>query len=746
MATPRIYTAVYSGVAVFEMVVKDIAIMRRRVDSHMNATQILKVAGIEKGKRTKILEREILPGEHEKVQGGYGKFQGTWIPLQRSIELAQRYEVYDIVKPMMEFDPATAGNIDEKRHVPTKEQSQSYDRQAQLKKKRDLAQASASGPSTLQQQEKQHHHHHHHHHLQQQQQQQYHHHHQQQQHEPPHQHWGPENNESTHAQKKARLVSTQPPASESTVSDSSAQAKHRAILMSIFLSDDTGGVSDLLKTSGGIDLNMVLDEQGNTALHWAASLARFNTVEQLTKYGADINRQNYSGETPLMRCLAATNSFDRDCFRRLLKCLEGSISVTDHKRRTVLHHTVITSGIHGRDLAALYYMHHLLRLLEKSPSSTTAQSKSPLLDLQDDQGDTALNIAARLDCTRMVELLLEAGADRFVENNLSLTPNDYITNNDNNQASEATNQKKEETDQSLNVPPSTTLYAKRTTASSHRGKEIVATVQKIVDALDEEYGDQLTKREAQLKETEAKLETTNQALETARKDLERRQEQSQLLAEGQQKVRNLKQALDTGWNELGALLQKDNQPLDKTAVLQFDVNQDIDAMFSVDVDGGNDKDIMAKLNARVAAYTLNNDALQTHVNELHAETAEKETQCKRLIAACCNLPVDKIDELVEPLTLAIESDPPDLDLARVIGFMEKIRRQGAFPDGTSPSPTTEPLVHPPYPPPPPPPAAAAAPANTANSAHHASHDASTRNSNNVATTSHIRTSTQPLPP
>jgi hypothetical protein len=60
------------------MVVNDIAIMRRQVDSHMNATQILKVAGIEKGKRTKILEREILPGEHEKVQGGYGKFQGTW--------------------------------------------------------------------------------------------------------------------------------------------------------------------------------------------------------------------------------------------------------------------------------------------------------------------------------------------------------------------------------------------------------------------------------------------------------------------------------------------------------------------------------------------------------------------------------------------------------------------------------------------------------------------------------------------
>lgn len=74
----KIYSAVYSGVSVFEMNARGIAVMRRRSDSYLNATQILKVAGIEKGKRTKILEREVLIGEHEKVQGGYGKYQGTW--------------------------------------------------------------------------------------------------------------------------------------------------------------------------------------------------------------------------------------------------------------------------------------------------------------------------------------------------------------------------------------------------------------------------------------------------------------------------------------------------------------------------------------------------------------------------------------------------------------------------------------------------------------------------------------------
>lgn len=50
--------------------------MRRRSDAYLNATQILKVAGFDKPQRTRVLEREVQKGEHEKVQGGYGKYQG----------------------------------------------------------------------------------------------------------------------------------------------------------------------------------------------------------------------------------------------------------------------------------------------------------------------------------------------------------------------------------------------------------------------------------------------------------------------------------------------------------------------------------------------------------------------------------------------------------------------------------------------------------------------------------------------
>ena len=50
--------------------------MRRKADGWLNATQILKVAGFDKPQRTRVLERDVQKGVHEKVQGGYGKYQG----------------------------------------------------------------------------------------------------------------------------------------------------------------------------------------------------------------------------------------------------------------------------------------------------------------------------------------------------------------------------------------------------------------------------------------------------------------------------------------------------------------------------------------------------------------------------------------------------------------------------------------------------------------------------------------------
>ncbi|MCJ1306818.1 Cell division cycle- protein res2/pct1, partial [Agyrium rufum] len=70
-----IYSATYSGVPVYEFLCGGNQIMRRREDDWINATHILKVADFDKPARTRILEREVQKGTHEKIQGGYGKYQ-----------------------------------------------------------------------------------------------------------------------------------------------------------------------------------------------------------------------------------------------------------------------------------------------------------------------------------------------------------------------------------------------------------------------------------------------------------------------------------------------------------------------------------------------------------------------------------------------------------------------------------------------------------------------------------------------
>ncbi len=97
-------------------------VMRRRQDNWINATHILKVANLDKPARTRILEREVQKGIHEKVQGGYGKYQGTlpllsfythsflkiispgtWVPLQEGRLLAQRNGVLGKLLPFFRF-------------------------------------------------------------------------------------------------------------------------------------------------------------------------------------------------------------------------------------------------------------------------------------------------------------------------------------------------------------------------------------------------------------------------------------------------------------------------------------------------------------------------------------------------------------------------------------------------------------------------------------------------------------------
>jgi len=91
------------------MEVNYIAVMRRISDSWLNATQVLNAAGIIKEQQDKIIEREIIIGDHNKVQSGCGKYQEVWINYERGVELCQEYGLEELLRPLLNY------NIDQDR-------------------------------------------------------------------------------------------------------------------------------------------------------------------------------------------------------------------------------------------------------------------------------------------------------------------------------------------------------------------------------------------------------------------------------------------------------------------------------------------------------------------------------------------------------------------------------------------------------------------------------------------------------
>lgn len=104
-----IEVATYAGVDVYECYTKDkppCLIMRRCNDNWLNITQVFKAGSFTKAQRTKILEKEANEIKHEKIQGGYGRFQGTWIPWESTKYLVEKYNINNkVVKRIVEFIP-----------------------------------------------------------------------------------------------------------------------------------------------------------------------------------------------------------------------------------------------------------------------------------------------------------------------------------------------------------------------------------------------------------------------------------------------------------------------------------------------------------------------------------------------------------------------------------------------------------------------------------------------------------------
>ena len=529
------------------MEVNKVAVMRRRSDSWLNATQILKVAGVEKGKRTKVLEKEVLNSQHEKVQGGYGKYQGTWIDYRRGREFCRQYGVEELLRPLLEYDVNGdgAGSAGQVVETPTKEQAMAANRkrfytssmdagngaqksngtffsnisstasnaiaainkvarlnspaprpssaqkrlnyatgrqsnqpissqESQLRGSQQSFHSVASDRSMRQngfndaafgtqefsvsgsQGEPQ---------------------------EPPRKRMRPSSQDQSFTQSfgghefsMREETPTEPNGSfmYNQVGQGStdmegvyvalpplphprddATREKQEILLDLFSDHSRTDFAShpSMKHLSGADLDIPLDNSANTALHWAATLARVPLIRLLISKGATITRGNVAGQTALMSAVLVNNSLDRSCFPELLEILNPLIEIRDAQGRTILHHIAVSSGIKGRAASSKYYLEALLEFLVRSTTHPGSQPPSfdgvhsfaakpiglmrfmsEMVNARDKAGNTALNLVARIGNRNIIQQLLEVQADPTIPNLKGLRPVDFGVGGDTDRA------------------------------------------------------------------------------------------------------------------------------------------------------------------------------------------------------------------------------------------------------------------------------------------------------------------------
>ncbi|GKT91372.1 ANK-repeat protein MBP1 [Colletotrichum tofieldiae] len=409
-AQPGIYSATYSGIPVYEFQFGDDLkehVMRRRQDDWINATHILKAAGFDKPARTRILEREVQKEKHEKIQGGYGKYQGTWIPSTRASPLPSATTSTTVCGSSSNTPRATRvrrrplGTLANQRHQrnpqcpngpaqlpansmqgapPPPEEYEVGDSVMNDDDTPDnLTVASASYMGEDDRFDLSHH--------------------------------------STGHRKRKR---------EEAIQDLTQQ-QHSVYgdeLLDYFLLSRNEKPAYRPEPPPNFQPNWIIDSEEHTALHWASAMGDVDVIKQLRRFGASLNVQNVRGETPFMRSVHFTNCYEKQTFPQVMKELFDTVDARDASGSTVIHHAAVMKN--GRVVShscSRYYLDNILNKLQETHDPAYVQQ---LIDAQDEQGNTALHLAAQRNARKCIRALLGRQASTNIPNSEGIRAEDLI--------------------------------------------------------------------------------------------------------------------------------------------------------------------------------------------------------------------------------------------------------------------------------------------------------------------------------
>lgn len=409
-AGPGIYSATYSNIPVYEYQFgADFKehVMRRRADDWINATHILKAAGFDKPSRTRILERDVQKLTHEKIQGGYGKYQGTWIPLESGAQLAEQNSVYEKLRPIFEFHPGNDSPPPAPKHttnkpkVPKKPAVPKFNKSVTAPP--PMREASYDNISNQPNDD--------------------------------------ETPDDTTVASQSFMGDAEdynvPPSQQSTGHRKRKREDQRVasyadqqhtiyadeLLDYFMLSQQNDATNHYPDPPPNFQPNWPLDNEEHTALSWACSMGDVDVMKQLLRFGADIAARNIRGETPFMRSVLFVNCYEKRTFPVIAKELFETVGLVDDYGSTVIHHAAALTISKAKQPCARYYLDIILNKLGEIYEPAEMQR---LIDAQDIDGNTACHLAAQFRARKCVRALIGRGASTSILNKDGQTVEDLI--------------------------------------------------------------------------------------------------------------------------------------------------------------------------------------------------------------------------------------------------------------------------------------------------------------------------------
>ncbi|EXJ70809.1 uncharacterized protein A1O5_05799 [Cladophialophora psammophila CBS 110553] len=644
MADKEIYSATYSNVPVYELKVAGDHVMRRRSDNWVNATHILKIAGFDKPARTRILEREVQKGVHEKIQGGYGKYQGTWVPLNEGRSLAEKHGVIDRIAKIFDF---VAGD---RSPPPAPKHTTAVSNRSKQQKQPVVPRKVPSQPT---------------------------------QHYPP-----PDGYESASVQYNGTESRERSPETASFMAEddflplsqnSTASRKRKRdfeepvptasdlehtmygdeLLDYFVTAGDDPAAANILppEPPAHFDVDRPIDNLGNNALHWACAMGDVTVARDLLARGANPAAQNKSSlETPLIRAVLFTNNCDKKTFPKILQSLAGTIVERDAYGATVFHHIAESARSRGKWSCARYYCEVLINKMHEMGSNYV----QALLTSIDHNHDTAALCAIRNGCVKVATFLLnhcpEAGD---IPNLKGETANEYLR---------ALREKKESLQQPGSSPPRLGESFSSKQSRRKRQKEALSRAASLVldkigpllDAgsfkLADMYDLQMSEKDTEI--AEAKHALTE--LENQRHKI--RQETFPLMAkiEDVSKIPNLRQEYEACLSEVESLLEQKEHATLQNEVFQQDQQTSPEAFRFPNTSPLSPEEIGAVV---PWAIELNNQ--QTLRRQLvkdiaklmsDAGASEKVGKHRKLVAIATGLKEDELDGMSEELLESLQGN------------------------------------------------------------------------------------------